>query len=107
LLVGHYTQHCGVTLLTGVAAPVSHLVGQAGGYVALSSRRAIHNFRSYLFDGMEVVDADVATTIIAGSRTYDQTGHGHVSAHADKSAVTGTEGFLVCCHGPSGTLAVL
>jgi hypothetical protein len=50
LLVGHYTQHCGVTLLTGVAAPVSHWVGQAGGYVALSCREPIHNFRSYLQD---------------------------------------------------------
>jgi hypothetical protein len=47
-LISDYTQHRGVTLLTGVAAPVSHLGWSNRRVRRAHMQGAVHNFRSYL-----------------------------------------------------------
>jgi hypothetical protein len=44
-LLPHYTQHRGVPSSSAVARRRPQLVGQAGRYAALSSKKPIHNFR--------------------------------------------------------------
>src|SRR4029450_10926070 len=47
-LVSDYTQHAASPSSPALPRRSPTWVGQAGGYVALSRRKPIHNFRSYL-----------------------------------------------------------
>jgi hypothetical protein len=64
-LIGYYTQHAASPSSPALPRRSPTWVGQAGGYVALSYRRAIHNFRSYLIVARLIAQDGCANVVAA------------------------------------------